>query len=142
MCGVNMPGNNGADKPLLCLHAARVQIRIAALPGLRCEREEGEGNLKIVLPRCQQKSIDGPQHLFRGMAVHLHDIAVCCPDAGADPVDPGFFHLGHITVPYSGVWQEEELPRHIRGHIGHAYDRQRASVLLEVVPPGCDRLAL
>ncbi|MNI61486.1 hypothetical protein D3C73_1167600 [compost metagenome] len=88
-----------------------------------------------------QKSIDGPHHLFRGMAVHLHDIAVSGPDAGADPVDSGFFHLGHIAVPDGNVRQEKKLPRHIRGHIGHAYNRKRMSILLKVVPSGSDRLS-
>ncbi|MNI24449.1 hypothetical protein D3C73_780700 [compost metagenome] len=142
MRGVDMPGNNGADKPLLGLYTARVEIRIAPLPSLRCEGEEGKGHLKVMLFGGLQKSIDGPHHLFGGMAVDLHDIAVRGPDAGTYPVDPGFLHLCHIAVPHGCVRQEQKLPRHIRGHISHAYDRQRTSILLEIVSSGCDRFTL
>ncbi|MNC68452.1 hypothetical protein D3C75_1190490 [compost metagenome] len=64
MRGMHMAGDDGADEPFLRLHTARIEVWIAAFPGLRCKGEEGKGHLKAVLRSCLQKRIDRPHHFF------------------------------------------------------------------------------
>ena len=52
---------------------------------------------------------------------------------GTNPVDAGFRHLCHVPIPYISIRQEQEFSRHIARHVGHADDRQRTPVLLEII---------
>lgn len=133
--GLRVAADDAADKALLRAAAARIEIRITALPAFRRKCKKGKAAFQIMAGSGQNKRINGAQQRLIGVTIDKHQLPPRSPNSGAQIIDAHVGERRHVVLPDGDIRQVQEFAMYVARHIRHTNNRRRFAVANEVIAP-------